>query len=294
MDVWLNGQFMPAEEARVSPFDRGFLFGDGVYEGIRYFNGVAPGMADHVERLRRSLAGAGIERFDPRSLPSLCDRLVEHADAPDSIVYLQITRGVEIPRQHVPHGPLEPTVFGYALAAPSLEEIASPNRIACITMEDPRWRRCEIKAVSLLANVLSLIEAAGAGAAEVIFHRDGLVGEGAMTNVFAVLGDSIITPPVDGSPPILHGVTRAGLLLAAEEASLDVREQTLPLADLCRADEVFVSSSRRIISAVATLDGRPVGGGRRREPSGEKTLELFRAMRRRIASICGLDPVCAS
>ncbi len=188
MRVWLNGEIMEETEARVSPFDRGFLYGDGVYEGIRFFNRVGVGMDLHVERLRKSLDAAKITGFDADDLRGICGALLDDAGSGDAMIYAQITRGVQFPRFHLPPEEITPTVFAYATVAPALEELGEPVKRVCITVEDQRWKRCEIKCISLMANVLAIIEADLQGADEPIFQRQGMIGEGAMTNVFIVIG----------------------------------------------------------------------------------------------------------
>ena len=261
MRVWLNGKIMEEAEARISPFERGFLYGDGVYEGIRFFNRVGVGMEMHIERLRKSLDAAKITGFNADDIRSICDTLLDDAGTGDATVYVQISRGVQIPRYHLPPKEITPTVFAYATAAPGLEELSQPVERSCVTVEDQRWKRCEIKCISLMANVLSIMEADEQGADEPIFQREGMIGEGAMTNVFLVSGGTLVTPPVDSDPSILHGVTRALVLQIAPEVVSKVEVRPMTVDELRSADEVMITSSRRLLDSVVRVDGQAIGNG---------------------------------
>lgn len=280
--VWLNGRLVDEGSATVSVFDRGFLFGDGVYELIR-FVGCAAGhpsrrlgiaMDLHVARLRRSLALARIDGLDAAELPRICEAVLDANELDDAAVYVQVTRGAGPTRSHIPAGPLVPTVLATAGACEPLERFREPSVISAVTLEDPRWRLCQIKTISLMGNILALLEADGRGANEAILHRDGFVGEGAYTNVLAVFGSTLVTPPVDDDPPILHGVTRADALRLAPTVGLIPEVRPIRVEELRAADEILVSSSRRFVSAVGTLDGRPVGAG----VAGRAARALFSAL----------------
>jgi len=280
MLAWLNGELVDEDRAAVSVRDRGFLFGDGVYEVVRYVpraDGSAYGIGEghHAARLGRSLELARIRGFDPTELPAIAARLLAANGLADASLYLQVTRGVGASRSHVPTGPLVPTVFASVSPAEPFARMREPAAIRAIACEDPRWRRCEIKTVSLMGNILALLEADAGGASEAILHRDGLVGEGAYTNVFCVRNGTLVTPPVDVEPPILHGVTRHDAIEAARAAGIPVEIRPLPLAELRAAAEILVSSTRRLVSAVTHLDGRPVGDA----SVGPVARRLFAAMR---------------
>ncbi|MGI9013056.1 MAG: aminotransferase class IV [Phycisphaerales bacterium] len=282
MLIWLNGNILPAEEARISPFDRGFLFGDGVYEVVPWFNRLPVGADLHARRLCQSLAALG---FDERAAPdmnAIGAALFDAAEVENGLVYVQVTRGTEIPRRHLPAADLEPTVFAFLTPLPALSAM-QVNPIRALTRPDQRWQMCWTKSTNLLGNILPLMQAAREldSPCEVILCRDGCVSEGAMTNVIAVLGDgSIVTPPTAGNPPILPGVTRALLLEAARDAQYNVREQAISLDELRQARELMVTSSRRLIDAVVELDGVRVGDGK----CGQITLQLFELLRERIAA----------
>jgi len=281
--VWLNGEILGAEAARISPFDRGFLFGDGVYEAVLCFNRVGVGMDLHVRRLERSLSLALIEGFDAARLPEICERLLEFEELRDGMVYFQVTRGCESPRRHVPASRLEPTVFAYATPVPPLASMAAPQPRACATAFDERWARCSIKSTSLIANVIAAVCGAAHGAEEVILHRDGFVTEGTMSTVLAVVGGRIVTPPLT-SPEILPGVTRQMLLDLPLDAvdPLPIDVGPLSLSELRSASEVMIASSRRLIDAVVRLDGRDVGDG----GVGPVASRLFTRLREQVALTC--------
>jgi len=283
MLCWLNDRIIEAEEARISPFDRGFLFGDGIYEVVQYFNRVGVGLDLHIERMNKSLARTAITGFDPASMHAIAATLLEASHLHDALMYLQVTRGTQIPRAHLPKPGVPPTVFGYAIAGPSLAELERPRTINAMLLPDDRWRRCAIKSTSLIANVLAALEGDRHGAQEVILHRDGLLTEGSMTNVFIVLDGGLVTPPIDTEPSILAGVTRALLIETARAAGMTIQERPIQVAELDRADEVFVASTRRLIDAVIGIDGRTIGSG----SAGSLTVQLFERLRVRIADNCG-------
>lgn len=286
MLVWLNGRIVPAEDANVSILDRGFLFGDGVYELVRYFNGVGVQVDDHVARLARSLKASAISGFGAAQLATIGDTLMQASSLRDGSVYLQVTRGWAATRQHIPAPDMTPTVVAFASALPTLEAFDRPEPVRAALIEDPRWRRCDIKSISLMGNILALL--AGRGADEAILFRagprGGLVAEGTSTNVFALIDGALVTPPVDTDPPILHGVTRLMTFAASDELGLVVEQRQLHVDELLVAPEVMVTSSRRIVAPVTHLDGRPVGDG----APGSTCLALFAATRRRIAAECGV------
>jgi D-alanine transaminase len=286
MQVWLNGRILPAHEATLSPFDRGFVFGDGVYELVRFFNGVGVGIDAHVARLERSLALTRIAGFDAHTVPGLCRDLLAANDLRDGAVYLQVTRGVQLPRAHMPTPGLVPTVFAYASACGSIEELATLQPGTAITRPDPRWSRCEIKTTSLLGNILALLDAQDARADEVLLTRNGLVGEGAYSNVFAVLDGTLVTTPVDDDPPILHGVTRWQLLEESTRAGIPTAVRPIGVDDLASASEVFIAASRRLVTPILSVDGRRIGTG----AIGPVTQRAFALLAARIRRECGLPP----
>lgn len=266
--VYLNGELLPLERAHISVMDRGFLFGDGVYEVIPVFGGRCFRLDEHLDRLDRSLAAIHIESpHDHAQWLDICRQLIAalQRDLPgtaDQSIYIQVTRGPAPVREHrIPDGGkngVKPTVFAYSrpLAPPST---TLPAPIACITTEDIRWARADIKSISLLANVLMTQQALAAGSREAILLRDGQVLEGASSNVFVVLGGVVYTPA--GDRRILTGITRDLLVELCRGHGLPLREESIAAADLARADEIWITSSTREMVPVTVVDARPVGTG---------------------------------
>ena len=275
MKVHLNGSLVDEAEARVSVLDRGFLFGDGVYELVRFFDGHGVGLEAHARRLARSLSLARIEGFDASRIESISRELLAANGLRDAVVYLQVTRGAGKSRAHVPSERLVPTVVAFANPAEPVASLVAPQEIAAIVAEDLRWKLCAVKTTALLGNVLHLLAADDAGASEAILHRDGFVGEGAYSNVAIVRDGTLVTPPVDEDPPILHGTARADLLEAARHEGIALEVRRVRVEELAGAREIMITSSRRLLSAVTRLDGRPVGDGR----TGPIARRLFAAMR---------------
>ena len=223
----------------------------------------------------------GLESYG--EIERICDAVLDANNLDDAAVYLQITRGAGPTRSHVPLGSMTPTVFAAASVCEPIERFVEPASICAVIRPDLRWALCQIKTVSLMGNILALLDADENGATEAILHRDGVVSEGAYTNVFAVIGNALVTPPVDDDPPILHGVMRAELLDAAVEVGLTAHVRPLSLAELRSADEVLISSSRRLVSAVVQLDGATIGNG----APGRASRALFQVLRQRIARSIG-------
>ena len=286
MKIHLNGRIVDEADARISVLDRGFLFGDGVYELLRAFDGHLVGLDAHARRLARSLELARIGGFDASRLGALCHEALHANGLRDGVVYVQVTRGAGRVRAHVPTEPLSPTVVAIATPAEPLASLVAPQEVSGITAEDLRWKMCEIKTISLMGNILHLLDADAAGANEAILHRDGRVGEGAYSNVAILSRGTLVTTPIAEEPPILHGTARADLLAAARDCGIPAEIRGIPLDELRAADEILITSSRRLASAVTRLDGRTVGTG----GAGPATTRLFAAMREQIARELALRP----
>ncbi|WP_052347623.1 D-amino acid aminotransferase [Imhoffiella purpurea] len=241
--------------------DRGFLFGDGVYEVVPSYGGHFLGLEPHLDRLDSSLDAIRLRNpLSRESWRSVMRRLIGAPPAPDQSVYLQVTRGVAPVRDHLCPEDVEPTVFAVANPIkPRRPEIATQG-VTCITRPDIRWLRGEIKSISLLAAVMMRREAEDEGALEAIMVRDGMVTEGAVSNVFMVHRGRLITPPTGHL--LLTGVTRQLALALAREHDLEFLETQIPIDDLREADEIWLSSSTREVLPVTRLDGQPVGNGR--------------------------------
>ncbi len=253
--VFLNGDFLPVREAKVSVLDRGFMFGDGVYEVQPVYDGYLLGLDRHLQRLARSLEAVSVDNpMDEREWSDTLERLVAANGGGDQSVYIQITRG-EARRDHLPPADVSPTVF--AMSSPY--EFVKPRPVACVTLKDFRWQRCDIKATSLLPNVLLRMQAQNAGAQEALLLRDGYLTEGTASTVFVVTGGVIKTPPL--STDLLPGVTRdivVDLLLQAQEPC---ELTAIAESELHAATEIWLTSSHRELAPVTELDGVPVGDG---------------------------------
>lgn len=263
--VYLNGAFLPLEDAHVSVTDRGFLFGDGVYEVIPAYGGRLLRLPHHLKRLQDSLNG--IRLINPLNdaeweavLNELLSRNRHRAGADnDQSVYLQVTRGTAATRDHSFPEQIAPTIYAAANPIPAPDPEIATRGVAAVTLEDIRWQCCDIKAITLLANVLMRQRAADQNAAEALLIRDGLVIEGSSSNVFAISDGVIRTPPK--SPLMLPGITRDLALELARLHRLPCEETPITESALRNADEIWISSSTREIVPVTRLDGHPVGKG---------------------------------
>ena len=255
-----NGQLMPIDEVRISPLDRGFIFGDGVYEVIPVYEGAMLRGREHFERLQRSMDEIGLK--NPHTVDEwmrLTQELLRHHPGNQS-VYIQVTRGAPPKRDHVIPKGLKPTVFMfcYPLASPSREQVE--NGVKCVTSRDFRWEKCHIKSTSLLGNVLARQISADAGATETILIRDGKVTEASASNVFVVKDGVVAGSPQDNL--ILLGITYDLLTRLAKEGAIRLEIRAVSEAELRAADEVWLSSSTKEVLAVTTIDGKPVAGGK--------------------------------
>ena len=258
--VFLNGSFVPLEQACVSVLDRGFLLGDGVYEVIPAYGGRLFRLDQHLRRLADSLAGIRIpEPMDAGQWHAMLGELVERNAGEDQSVYLQITRGTAAKRDHRFPDEVNPTVFAMSTPIAPPPDGLDEEGVAAITLDDIRWQYCHIKAITLLPNVLLRQQAVDAGAAEAILIRDGLATEGAASNLFVVRDGTLITPPK--GPTLLPGITRDLILELAHAHGIPAREADIPQNRLHDADEVWLTSSTREILPVTRLDERPVGDG---------------------------------
>jgi D-alanine transaminase len=277
--AYVNGAFVPVTEAKVSVLDRGFLFADGVYEVIPAYGGKPFALREHLARLARSLKELQIaDPHDAAGWTALAQQLIAHNGGGDCIVYFQVTRGAPAKRGHAFPSGVAPTVVGLCNPLPAPGEVALRDGVGAITRPDIRWGRCDIKSVALLPNILASQAAGEHSCNEAILHRDGRVTEGASSNVFAVLGKAVVTPPK--GPEILSGITRDVLLDALRAARVPVQERRLTLAELRSADEIWLTSSTREVLPVTRLDGEPVGS-RKPGPAWKKAHALFQECKKR-------------
>lgn len=251
--VYLNGEFVRPELAMISPLDRGFIFGDGVYEVIPVFGGRLFRLPHHLQRLRNSLAAIDVVvPLSSEQWRQVLQRLVDEAGGGDQSLYLQVTRGVA-PRNHAFPENTKPTVFAYTQRKVFAPKSAQQSGAAVITAADIRWLRCDIKCTSLLAAVMLREQAERAGAIEAILIRDGLVTEGAASNIFLVRDGVLITPPKGLF--ILSGITRDLVLELAREHDIPAQERNVEEGELLQAQEVWITSSTNEIKPVASING---------------------------------------
>lgn len=273
--VYFDGRYIQKSEVTVSPDDRGFLLGDGVYEVAAAYDGRFVALDRHLGRLKRSLGEARIDVGVADPLESVFQELLERngfAERGKTMVYLQITRGVS-PRSHAfPKVPVRPTVYAFAAPFPDMGDL--PSGISAITRPDLRWSRCDIKVISLMANVLANQEAKENGSFEAILVRDGVALEGTHTSFFAVKDGVVMTAPL--SNLILPGITREIVLEVCHRAGLSVTEQAVLAHMLPDADELFITGTTTEVVPVIVLDGHPVGNGAP-GPVTTRIAELYRA-----------------
>lgn len=260
MIYYFNGQFKDINETNISPFDRGFLFADGVYESIRSYNHKLFRYEDHLERLRRSLKEIRIDFSELASIEEIIYELIKQNEIKsEAFVYLQITRGTAIPRtHHFPTEKTDPTIF---ISVKELIESSEEreNGVKVILQEDIRWLRCDIKSTSLLPVVLASQKAKEENAEEAILVRDGLITEGTHTNFFAVKDETVFTAPK--SRLILEGITRKVVLEFCEKFKMDYREEFINKDELKNFTEFFITSTTKEVTPVTEIDYWKVNQG---------------------------------
>ena len=260
MTCYLNGEFLPLEEARIPVLDRGFIFGDGIYEVVPVYDRRPYRLGQHLDRLRRSLAAVRIrDPHDDAGWRRLFAELVARQPHENQSAYLQVTRGVAR-RDHAFPADAVPTVFMMSnpLNLPAAQLVESG--VAAVTATDNRWYRCDIKSTSLLPNVLLRQFAVDHGAAEVVLLRNGFLTEGSASNLFVVKDGRVATPALNHL--VLPGISWLAVAELAGEAGIPFEARDVSEAEVRAADEIWLASSTREVLAISTLDGRPVGTGR--------------------------------
>ena len=259
--AYLNGRFAPLDQLQVSVLDRGFLFGDGVYEMIPVYDRKVFRLGEHLQRLGSSLAAVRIANpHTEAQWREIILSLVAQQDFVDQSVYLQVTRGVAFPRNHAFPAQVTPTVLVFADPLDPPPPQLLEQGVSAVTSSDLRWLRCNIKATSLLANVLAKQLAVDEGVAETILLRDGLLIEGAASNIFIVQHGVIMAPAA--SHQMLSGITYDLICELARQHGLPLQLGMVSEQALRHADEVWLTSSSKELLAIVTLDGRPVGNGK--------------------------------
>ena len=260
MIVYLNGEFLPIDEARISVLDRGFIYGDGVYELIPVYRRKSFRLPQHLTRLQHSLDG--IRLANPHTdaqWTSIVGEIIARQPFEDQGVYFQVTRGVA-KRDHTFPKDAAPTVFMMSnpLATPSAEQVE--RGVACITAQDNRWRRCDLKTISLVGNVLMRQLAADSNSIETVMFRDGYLTEASASNVLVVKDGGIIAPPKDEL--ILPGITYGATWEFAREGGIPFEMRPVRKDEALAADELWLTSSTKEVLAITSLDGRPFAGGK--------------------------------
>jgi|HubBroStandDraft_4_1064222.scaffolds.fasta_scaffold302440_2 D-alanine transaminase len=275
--IWINGEVMPLAEARIGVEDRGFQFADGVYEVIRLYKGKPFTLDQHLERLRKS--ADGIELKLPVAVEQLrgeITRFISRGAVGEGMIYLQLTRGAAGRNHAFPD--CRPTLLFYARVLEPLGDPEKSEGIRLITVADERWKRCWVKSIALLPNVLAKNKALAAGADEAVFLDHGVVTECSASNIFIIRGRRLLTHPVGAK--VLPGITRAVLLELAPSVGLSPAEEAFSEDEAIHADEVFITSTTREISWVSRWDQATIGGAK----CPPQTLALHRALRERVAA----------
>ena len=277
--AYLNGEYMPLEEARISPMDRGFLFGDGIYEVIPSYGGKMVGFGPHIARMQDGLTAIEIKLgWSDEQWRELCESLLEKNGNGNLGVYLHVTRGADSVRHHAYPEGIEPTVFGYAyeIPAPPVPERDRIHPYTCSTGSDMRWDRCNIKSISLLGNVMHYQQGHRKGDSEILLYNDkNELTECGACNAYIVKNGVVATPLLDNQ--ILPGITRQLLLkVLHDDGSIAVEERVITMDEVWDADEVWISSSSKEVVPVVKLDGKPVGDGKP-GPVWEKAAQLYSA-----------------
>lgn len=276
MNLYLNGEYLPLEQGRVSVEDRGFQFGDGVYEVIRVYRGKPFRLPKHLARLEQSVKGIEIPLPEPiPKIEEVCRKLI--AGLEEAQIYLQVTRGTA-PRVHAFPSEIRPTFVAYAR---SVKPHPADRVYSLKTVVDDRWGRCHLKTICLLPNILGKQRAVEAGCDEGLFVREnGTVTEGTSSNAFFVRGGALYTHPADNR--ILNGVTREAVLEIARQQGVRMRHQAVTLQEAMGAEEAFVTGTLTEIMPAVTIDGKPVGTGK----AGPITLKLKAAFRELTSREC--------
>jgi len=264
--VFLNGDYMPVEQAKISPLDRGFLFGDGIYEVIPSYDGKKVGFQAHINRMNAGLKAIGIElNWLDSQWEMLCEQLSEKNGAGPLGIYLHVSRGTDNKRFHAFPENVTPTVFAmvFDIPIPNTPDLATiGNGYALTSSEDLRWQRCQIKSTALLGNVLHFQEGYQAGCQEtLLYNSDNELTEASAANIFIVKNGVVITPPLDHQ--ILPGITRRLVIdILMKDGSIKLEERVVTMKEVNNADEIWLTSSSKEIAPVTMLDGKIVGDGK--------------------------------
>ena len=262
--AFLDGQYMPIEQAKISPMDRGFLFGDGIYEVVPSYAGKMVGFAPHIARMKSGLEAIGIQLdWSAEDWAQLCNRLIAENGAGNLGLYLHVTRGTDNKRFHAFPKNIAPTIFAYTfeIAPPPIADKSKVKAKKVSTSRDLRWERCQIKSTALLGNVLHFQHGYVQGSDEtLLFNADNQLTEASACNVFIVKDGSVITPLLDNQK--LPGITRQIVIdVLRNDGQISVEERTVTMDEVANADEVWITSSSKEIAPITEIDGKPVGDG---------------------------------
>ncbi|EAT12402.1 D-amino acid aminotransferase [Bermanella marisrubri] len=262
--VFLNNEFMPMEEAKISPMDRGFLFGDGIYEVIPSYDGKLVGFGPHIDRMNQGLEMIGIQfNWSHEQWQSICQQLIEKNGNGNLGLYLHVSRGADEKRFHAYPDNVEPTVYAFAFDIPAanIPDKSKVKGYRVATTQDLRWQRCNIKSTALLGNVMHFQHGHGQGYNEtILFNAENNLTEGSACNAYIVKDGVVITPPLDHQ--LLPGITRHMLLdILRKHSDIKIEERNVSMEEVMSADEVWLTSSSKEIAPVIEIDGKPVGNG---------------------------------
>ncbi|WP_127471053.1 D-amino acid aminotransferase [Thiomicrorhabdus aquaedulcis] len=260
--VYLNGLYLPMCESQISTQDRGFLFGDGVYEVIPVYERTVFSFDEHLARLKNSLKATSIPNpLTDAEWLNLLNTLVAKHSWDNQFIYLQVTRGIQMQRDHMPADCLTPTLYAYSNPLKAVSDDIIKNGIKAITLDDIRWLNCDIKAITLLPNVMLKLACKHRNADDaILIAPNGNITEGTASNVFIVKNNTLLTPP--NSSAILPGITRLLINRIAKAHGITVLEQNLTLDDLTSADEIWLASSTKEALPITQLNDLPVGSGK--------------------------------
>ena len=262
--AYLDGAYLPIEEAKISPLDRGFLFGDGVYEVVPSYAGTMVGFAPHIARMQDGLAAIGMTLdWSESDWAELCNRLISENGTGNLGLYLHVSRGADTRRFHAFPKNVNPTVFAFTfeIAPPPVADKALAHGYHVATAKDLRWRRCHIKSTALLGNVLHFQQGYESNCDEtILFNSNNELTEASACNAFIVKDGVVITPPLDSQ--LLPGITRHIVLdILRKDGAIKVEERVVTMDEVNNADEVWITSSSKEIAPVTQIDGVPVGDG---------------------------------
>lgn len=264
--AYLNGEFLPLAEARISPLDRGFLFGDGIYEVIPYYKGRSVGLNLHIQRMLNGLAEIEIKgQLSAQAWQELLDELIaKNSEQADNLgVYVHVSRGTDDKRYHAYPDGVTPTIFAYTFPIKDPEPVDRDKvtQYSLVSTQDLRWQRCHIKSTALLGNVMHFQQGYSAGSDEtLLYNGEGELTEGSACNVFIVKDGVVVTPELDNQ--ILPGITRRIIIDSLQaDGNISIEERTITMDEVRAADEIWISSSSKEIAPVTQLDGKPVGSG---------------------------------